>query len=96
MRDFFGAVNLALTDPRTADRPVEKLQAIRRHVDEIFDSREAAILALGREWSPRTALEQNEFVTHFADLLERSFVSRVAGKGAGARGLDRGRGRARS
>jgi phospholipid transport system substrate-binding protein len=61
---------------------MEKLRAIRRHVDEVFDFREAAILALGREWSAHTALEQNEFVGLFADLLERSFVWRVAGKAA--------------
>jgi ABC-type transporter MlaC component len=82
MRDFFGAVNVVLTDPRTDGQPMEKLRAIRRHVDGIFDFREAAMLALGREWSPRSALEQNEFVVHFADLLERSFVWRMAGKAA--------------
>ena len=80
VRDFFGSVNVVLTDPRTEGQPMEKLRAIRRHVDEVFDFREAASLALGREWSPRTALEQNEFVVLFADLLERSFVGRVAGK----------------
>jgi ABC-type transporter MlaC component len=82
MRDFFAAVNVVLADSRTDDQPMEKLRAIRRHVDEVFDFREAAILALGREWSAHTALEQNEFVGLFADLLERSFVWRVAGKAA--------------
>jgi phospholipid transport system substrate-binding protein len=80
MRDFFAAVNLVLSDPRTEDQPMERLRAVRRHVDEVFDFREAAMLALGREWSARPALEQNEFVALFADLLERSFVWRVAGK----------------
>lgn len=80
LRDFFGAVNVVLNDPRTEDQPQEKLRAIRRHVDDVFDFREAAMLALGREWAARTALEQNEFVALFADLLERSFVWRVAGK----------------
>jgi phospholipid transport system substrate-binding protein len=80
MRDFFSAVNVVLTDARTEDQPLERLRSIRRHVDEVFDFREAAILALGHEWSARTALEQNEFVGLFADLLERSFVWRVAGK----------------
>jgi phospholipid transport system substrate-binding protein len=82
MRDFFAAVNLVLADPRTEDQPLERLRAIRRHVDDVFDFREAAMLALGREWSARTAVEQNEFVVLFADLLERSFVWRVAGKAA--------------
>lgn len=80
MRDFFGAVNVALTDPRTEDQPLERLRAIRRHVDDVFDFREAAMLALGREWAGRTHVEQNEFVALFADLLERSFVWRLAGK----------------
>ena len=80
LRDFFGAVNVVLDDPRTADQPVEKLRAIRRHVDDMVDFREAAMLALGREWHARSAVEQNEFVPLFADLLERSFVWRVAGK----------------
>jgi len=80
LKDFFGAVNVVLKDPRTEDQPLEKLRAIRRHVDDVFDFREAAMLALGREWAARTPLEQNEFVAFFADLLERSFVWRVAGK----------------
>lgn len=80
LRDFFGAVNVVLRDPRTEEQPLEKLRAIRRHVDDVFDFREAAMLALGREWAARTAREQNEFVALFADLLERSFVWRVAGK----------------
>jgi phospholipid transport system substrate-binding protein len=80
MRDFFGAVNVALTDPRTEDQPLERLRTIRRHVHDVFDFREAAMLALGREWTARTHVEQNEFVALFADLLERSFVWRVAGK----------------
>jgi ABC-type transporter MlaC component len=80
LKDFFGAVNVVLKDPRTEDQPLEKLRAIRRHVDDVFDFREAAMLALGREWGARTPLEQNEFVALFADLLERAFVWRVAGK----------------
>jgi phospholipid transport system substrate-binding protein len=80
IRDFFGAVNLVITDPGTENQPIEKLKAIRRHVDDVFDFREAAMLALGREWTAHPRAEQNEFVGLFADLLERSFVWRVAGK----------------
>jgi phospholipid transport system substrate-binding protein len=80
MREFFAGVNLVLTDPGTDDQPLEKLKAIRRRVDEVFDFREAAMLALGREWSSHAAVEQNEFVVLFTDLLERSFVWRMAGK----------------
>jgi ABC-type transporter MlaC component/cell division septation protein DedD len=87
LRDFFGAVNVVLNDPTTEDQPMERLRAIRRHVDDVFDFREAAMLALGREWSARTPPEQNEFVALFADLLERSFVWRVAGKATTAGGV---------
>lgn len=87
LKDFFGAVNLVLTDPTTEDRPMERLRAIRRHVDDVFDFREASMLALGREWTSRTPVEQNEFVALFAELLERSFVWRVAGKATTAGGV---------
>jgi phospholipid transport system substrate-binding protein len=87
LKDFFGSVNAVLTDPTTEDRPLERLRAIRRHVDDVFDFREAAMLALGREWTARTPTEQNEFVALFADLLERSFVWRVAGKATTAGGV---------
>src|SRR5437667_5191599 len=87
LRDFFGAVNVVLSDPTTEAQPLERLRAIRRHVDDVFDFREAAILALGREWTARTPPEQNEFVALFADLLERSFVWRVAGKATTAGGI---------
>jgi phospholipid transport system substrate-binding protein len=87
LRDFVGAVNVVLNDPTTEERPLERLRAIRRHVDDVFDFREAAALALGREWAARTPAEQNEFVALFADLLERSFVWRVAGKATTAGGL---------
>jgi len=87
LRDFFGAVNIVLNDPTTEQQPLERLRAIRRHVDDVFDFREAAMLALGREWLAHTPVEQNEFVALFADLLERSFVWRVAGRATTAGGL---------
>jgi phospholipid transport system substrate-binding protein len=87
MRDFFAAVNVTLSDPTTEEQPMERLRAIRRHVDDVFDFREASMLALGREWAARTPVEQNEFVALFADLLERSFVWRVAGKATTAGGV---------
>jgi phospholipid transport system substrate-binding protein len=80
VRDLFAAINVVLADPRTEDQPLARLRAIRRHVEAVFDFREASMLALGREWTGRTAAEQNEFVALFADLLERAFVGRVAGK----------------
>src|SRR5262245_6264054 len=80
LRDFFGGVNIVLADPATEQQPFERLRLIRRYVNDTFDFREAAKLALGREWIARTPKEQNEFVDMFGDLLERSFVWRMAGK----------------
>jgi phospholipid transport system substrate-binding protein len=87
MRDFFGSVSAVLNDPAFEGQPAERLKAIRRRVDEVFDAREASMLALGREWAARTPREQNEFVALFAELVERSFISRVAGKATLAGGL---------
>jgi len=87
LRDFFGAVNVVLSDPTTEQQPLERLRAIRRHVDDVFDFREAAMLALGREWTARTPLEQNEFVALFADLLGRSVVARIASRASVRGGL---------
>jgi ABC-type transporter MlaC component/cell division septation protein DedD len=87
LRDFFSAVNHVLADPRTEDQPLEKLKAIRREVDRVFDFREAAMLALGREWTAQSAVDQHQFVVLFADLLERSFVWRMAGKASIGGGL---------
>jgi phospholipid transport system substrate-binding protein len=87
LRDFFGAVSVVVGDPTTEGRPLERLRAIRRHVNDVFDFREASMLALGREWTVHTPAEQNEFVALFADLLERAFVWRVAGKATLAGGV---------
>ena len=59
---------------------MERLIAVRKLVNDVFDFREAAELGLGREWQARTPAEQEEFVELFADLFERSYVLRVASK----------------
>ncbi len=80
LRDFFTKANQILIDPVTEGKPTERLNAIRKIVNDIFDFREAAELALGPEWPMRTPAEQDEFVRLFADLLQRAFVSRVASR----------------
>lgn len=78
LRQIFARVDTILTDPATQDRPWERLAAVRKLVNEVFDGRGAAELALGRRWNSATAAEQEEFTRFFADLLERSFLSRLA------------------
>ena len=55
----------------------ERRGAVRKVADEIFDFQETAKRSLARHWPPRTPAEQTEFVRLFADLLERSYISRI-------------------
>jgi phospholipid transport system substrate-binding protein len=52
-------------------------KAVRRIANEIFDFGETAKRSLGRHWQVRTPAEREEFVMLFADLLERSYISKV-------------------
>jgi phospholipid transport system substrate-binding protein len=60
-------------DGRAHDRRV----AVRKIADDIFDFHETAKRSLARHWQPRTAAERDEFVRLFADLLERSYISKI-------------------
>lgn len=78
LEGLFAEASRILADPTMADRPFDRLRAILALVDDAFDFRGAAELALGREWHARSAAEQREFVGLFADLLQRAFVFGVA------------------
>ncbi len=87
LRDFFAEVNKILAEPEITGPLTERLIAVRKLVNDVFDFREAAELALGREWQARTPEEREEFVQLFADLFERSYVLRVASKASVKGGL---------
>ncbi len=55
----------------------DRRAAVRKIANDIFDFGETARRSLGRHWQPRTAAERDEFVQLFADLLERSYISKV-------------------
>jgi phospholipid transport system substrate-binding protein len=55
----------------------ERRAAVRKVADDIFDFQETAKRSLARHWQPRTPAEQMEFVRLFADLLERSYISKI-------------------
>src|SRR5712691_8063944 len=55
----------------------ERRAAVRRIAEDIFDFTETAKRSLGRHWQPRTAAERKEFVDLFANLLERSYLSKI-------------------
>src|SRR5262249_41671919 len=52
-------------------------QQIRAIADEIFDWQETGKRALARHWSARSPKEQEEFAALFADLIERSYISKI-------------------
>ena len=80
LHDMFAAVNRLLDHPELQGTPTELLTAIRKVVNDSLDVREAARLALGREWPARTPQEQDAFVRLFADLLKQAYVSGIASR----------------
>lgn len=58
-------------------RVEERRRQIRAVANEIFDWEETGKRALARHWQPRTPAERQEFSTLFADLVERSYVSKI-------------------
>jgi phospholipid transport system substrate-binding protein len=57
--------------------PADKRAAVRKIAEQVFDLTETARRALGRHWQGRTPAEQDEFVQVFADLLERTYISKI-------------------
>lgn len=80
LQQVFARANGILTDPDSAERPLERLLALRRLVNDAFDFKGAAELASGEHWRARSAAEQEEFTWLFSDLLERAFISSMAAK----------------
>jgi phospholipid transport system substrate-binding protein len=51
--------------------------AVRKIANEIFDFGEIAKRSMARHWQPLSEAQRNEFVGLFADLLERSYISKI-------------------
>lgn len=68
-----------LEDPALkADGKVrERRAAVRKVANDTFDFAETAKRSLARHWQGRTDKEREEFVQLFADLLERSYISKI-------------------
>jgi phospholipid transport system substrate-binding protein len=75
VRQYTDQVQKILEDP--ALRSADKRAAVRKVAGEIFDVNETARRALGRHWQGRTQSERDEFVQLFADLLERTYISKI-------------------
>ena len=66
-----------LDEPELKKESKERRVAVRKIANEIFDFGETAKRSLARHWPPRTPTEREEFVALFADLLERSYISKI-------------------
>jgi len=58
-------------------RAQERLQALHRAAEKMFDFEEMARRSLAGHWEARTAVERKEFVQAFRDLLERAYIAKV-------------------
>jgi len=79
LRESIDRALKALADPdlRKEIRTRERRAALRGIANEAFDFEEMTKRALARHWHGRTPAEQKEFVQLFADLMERSYVSKL-------------------
>jgi phospholipid transport system substrate-binding protein len=79
LRTQIDRVIKTLEDPELLKehRAVERRKAVRKIAEEIFDFPETAKRSLGRHWAARTPAERDEFVKLFADLMERSYISKI-------------------
>ena len=68
-----------LDDPalKGPDKVMERRRAVRKVANDIFDFAEIARRSLARHWQPLTEQQRTEFVMLFADLLERSYISKI-------------------
>ena len=79
LRGYTDAVQKVLDDPalKAPDRRQERRSAVRKLASEVFDVQETARRALGPHWQKISPAEREEFVQVFADLLERTYISKI-------------------
>lgn len=66
------------------ERQKLRREKLRQAVYQRFGFEEMARRSLGRHWRDLNAAQQQEFVGLFSDLLERSYVGKIEGAGAGS------------
>ena len=79
LKETIDRVVKVLDDPavKGPDRTEERRVAVTKIAQEIFDFPEVARRSLARHWQPLTDKQREEFTALFADLLERSYVSKI-------------------
>ena len=68
-----------LEDPalKPESKTKERRAAVREAANQIFDFEETAKRALGAHWRGLGEKDRQEFVSLFADLLERAYISKI-------------------
>ena len=77
LRGQIDQVLKVLDDPSLKKDEPARRAAVRKIADEIFDFSETAKRSLARHWQSRSQAERDEFTKLFADLLERSYISKI-------------------
>ncbi len=79
LRGAVDRVLKTLDDPslRGEGKLMDRRAAVRKIANEIFDFSEIAKRSLARHWQPLSDAQRTEFVGLFADLLERSYISKI-------------------
>jgi len=84
---FFARTNTVLQSAQPAHGLEAPRQAIRDLVNEVFDFRAAAAVALGSVWLSRAPEDQKAFTRLFAIFLERGFIAMIGSKASVAGGV---------
>jgi phospholipid transport system substrate-binding protein len=79
LRNAVDRVLKTLDDPslKGESKLAERRAAVRKIANEIFDFAEIAKRSMARHWQPLSETQRTEFVGLFADLLERSYISKI-------------------
>jgi phospholipid transport system substrate-binding protein len=79
LKEAVDRVIKVLEDPalKGPDKTVERRAGVTKIAQDIFDFPEVARRSLARHWQPLTDKQREEFTALFADLLERSYVSKI-------------------
>jgi phospholipid transport system substrate-binding protein len=77
LRGHVDQVVRLLDDPALKNKPAERHDRVRKVAEDIFDYTDTARRALGPHWNARTPQEKEEFSRLFADLLDRSYISKI-------------------
>lgn len=77
LRQHVDEVVRVLSSPALKDKPADRHAAMRKVAEDIFDYPDTARRALGSHWNDRTPQEKQDFAKLFAELLDRTYISKI-------------------